>query len=320
MKLGKFGLVGLLVFATVSCASVKLVTRSLPADSTSRGNLSGKSIGIIPFAIDFDATRVAIDLRDVKLTVNGQEIILQERYIARDEDISLGKIGILDVNILTKAGTKKEPLSSAATDILKGGLSGTYDYHVGFLKGLGEDNMGELSNRPIDYDRSVFPPVVIYTGAAASPYYSTVTVLPAGTKPEKAGTDLVLTGNISISNEVVEILEPPDKTGVSIRTSPEQGQYYLTMKGFVTFTLSEVKTGKVIATEASKSEWPVRTDISQNILLPVQNKDAAAFAKYFRTVDLSPYALDTVKQFVPLFLPLLSPYFVNTTHQVAEEK
>lgn len=59
-------------------------------------------------------------------------------------------------------------LSLLLCAVLQAGLAGTYDYHIGFVKGLGEDNMGELSNRPLEYDRSVFPPKVGFLPAGSS--------------------------------------------------------------------------------------------------------------------------------------------------------
>jgi len=311
------------VLLLTACASVQVVTRSKNTIPSYRDKLEGKSISIIPFGVSFGASRFVMDLRDVTVTVGDQSFKLQERYIAKDKDRELGEIGILDVDILTKSKTDKEIASRLIVELLKSGLTGTLDYHIGFFKGLGEDNMGELSNRPIDYDRSVYPPKVIFLQADnPAVFFTDIQVLEPDTRPTAANTDLVLTGDVSISSEVVEVLSDPN-TGFAMNPTahiPAVGDYYLTLFGSVRFKLIDVKTGEVIVSEKTKRDWPVKDIIAGNIYLPVKKGDASAYAKYFREVDFIPILTETINNFLPSILPLITPYYVNTTHQVKAEK
>jgi hypothetical protein len=307
-----------------SCASVQLVTRATRASPPYSDQLAGKSISIVPFKVTFGASRFLIDQRGI--TPSGQPFQLQDRYIAKDTDERLGNVGILDVDILTKSKTDAQAVQQAVTVFFAAGLTGTLDYHIGFFKSLGEDTMGELSNRPIDYDRSAYPPRVTFlpTGATGT-FYTDVVVLAPGADAAEDRTDLVLTGDVSISSAVVELLSIPPGIQIQYQVdptakAPKVGDYYLTLRGSMQFKLIDVKTGEVIATEKSRREWPVMDGIADTIRIPVSNGDAPAYARYFRSANFTPVVIEAVKKGLPSMLPLVAPYYVNTTHQVAVEK
>ena len=310
----------------ISCASVQLVTRAARAAPPYADRLAGKSIGIVPFNVAFVTSRLVKDRPGITVTSAGQALQLQDHYIAKDTDDRLGNVGILDVDILTKAKTDARAIQQALTVYLTAGLRGTLDYHIGFFKSLGEDTMGELSNRPIDYDRSVYPPRVAFLPAdGTEAFYTDVRVLAAGTDASADGTDLVLTGDVSISSEVVELLSVPPQISIQFQVdptakAPRVGDYYLTLRCSVRFTLIDVKTGAVIATEKSTRDWPVRESVPARIPIPAGNGDAAAYATYFRSMNFTPMTIGVVTTALPSMLPLVTPCYVNTTHQVAAGK
>ena len=306
----------------VSCASVQLVSRSDAAAPAYVDQLKGKTIAIVPFEVSFGASRFVIDLRGVTVTSGGKSFPLQTRYIAQDKDNRLGEIGVLDVDILTKAGTDKKAIQDSVTQIMKAGLGGAYDYHIGFFKGLGEGNMGELSNRAVDYDRSVYPPALKFTQDAPPGIYADIRVLPPRTAVADAGTDLVVTGDVSITSEVVEVLSGPTNVQSSDPSAhlPQPGDYYLTLRGTIHFTITDTKTGKVIASEKTPRDYPVMDIVASNILIPAKKSDAAAYATYFRSVDFNQITMTEIQNVLPSLFPLMTPFVVTTTHQVAAQK
>jgi hypothetical protein len=48
--------------------------------------------------------------------------------------------------------------------------------------------------------------------------------------------------------------------------------------------------------------------------------DAVGYPRYFRSTSFTPMAVDAVNRALPSLLPLLMPYYVNTTHQAAAGK
>jgi len=310
----------------ISCASVKLVTRATRAVPPYKDQLAGKTIAVAPFDVSFGTSRLVKDRPGLTVRFADPTIQLQDRFVAKDTDDELGNVGILDVDILTKTRTNARAIQQAVTAFFAAGLTGTLDYHIGFFKGLGEDTMGELSNRPIDYDRTVYPPRVTFAQAgAADTFYTDVRILAPGTDAAAAGTDLVLTGDVSISSEAVELLSVAPQISLHSQVdptakAPKVGDYYLTLRGSVRFTLIDTQTGAVITTERSRREWPVTDGIAAALLIPVNNGDAPAYARYFQSADFTPAAIQAVKEALPALLPLLMPYYVNTTHQVAAGK
>lgn len=303
-----------------ACASYQIRTDSLPVVPAEVAKLQGKSVAVQPVEISFGSSRFAIDLRDLKLTVNGQEVQLQTRFIDEFDDMTLGHVGLLDVNIFAKTKVDAAKLSEFGGDLLVNAMEGKHDYHLPFFKGLGESNMGQLSNRPYSQDRSVNPPEDAY-GATTGPatVYSSAVLLAPGQAPE--GSDLILKTEISLSNEIVQVISNTSTMTVGSSGMPAKADdYFLSIFGSLLFTLADAKTGQVYVTEKSKSEWSMKPVLVRNIKLPVNKGDAAAFAKYFRTVDLQPYAQEAVQAALESMLPLVDSFYVNTFHSVKVEK
>jgi len=305
----------LLVF---SCATYRIRTESVPTMPPNADALRGKSVGVLPTTVSFGASRFAIDLRDVKVTVNGQEVKLQDRHIAKDDDIALGKVGVLDVDILGKSKVDKAALGAFCQDVLVEGLGGKRDYNVPFFKGLGESNMGALSNRPYTLDRSVYPPKEVYAdGPSPATLFSSVAARGAGSIE---GVDLVLRSEISISSEILEVLEGPSSS-ISVDDKPiMKGDYFLSLFGSYRFSLVDAKTGAVVADEKTKGEWTTQPVLVRNMRVPAANGDAEAYAKYFRTVDFNAYARVAAAAALESVLPLFTPFYVNTYHSEKVEK
>jgi len=118
---------------TASCATYQIRRDSVEAMPALANQLSGKVLAIEPTVVTFGASRFAIDLRDVHLSVNGSEVQLERRYLAKEQDNMLGPIGVLDVDILTKAHTDPARVGAYAQEVLVGGFAGNRDWKVGFI-------------------------------------------------------------------------------------------------------------------------------------------------------------------------------------------
>lgn len=317
MKTRAISMTILAALLATSCASYRTRTESVPTLPPNSQTLSGKSVAIQPTALSFGASRLALDLRDVKMTVNGQEVILQKRFIATDDDLTLGKVGVLDVDILTKAKVDKAVAAGFCSRVLAGGLGGTRDYTVPFFKGLGESNMGTLSSRPYEVDNFAYPPVANYLPATGpTTLFSSVETVPAG---ETGGADLVFASDISISSEILEVIEP----GSSISPDDKplmKGDYFLSLFGSYRFSLRDAASGAVLVDEKTKSEWTTKPVLVKYYRIPVDKGDADAYAKYFRSVDFEPFVEKAAAAAIESALPLLVPFYVNTYHAVKVEK
>jgi hypothetical protein len=304
-----------------SCASYQFRHESVPALPPAAAALSGKSVGVAPVEVSFGAGRLAIDLRDLTMTVNGQDLRLERRYLVKEKDDFLGLIGVLDVNIFKKEGISPASVGLPMQELFVSALGGGHDYNVGFFKGLGESNMGTLSNRPYYADTASYPYKDVYsepTGPVS--LFSSVVALKAGEDPSAAGVDLVLKADFSVSSEVVELLEnPPSSLADENGRYKRMGDYLLSMLGSMRYSLADARTGEVLVSQKSKSEWAAAPNFRKDVYIPVGNGDADSYAKYFRTVDLSPYALAAARSMVESVLPLLCPFYVNTSHRVKAE-
>jgi len=316
--LRKVFLIATALSVLVSCATYRIETRTVPVSVPYAEQVHGRTLGVEPFTVSFGASRLALDLRDVTLIVDGQEIKLRTRYITKEDDISLGKIGILDTNIFKKAKVSEKNVAEKVNEVLLRGLSGTYDYNIGFFKGLGESNMGQLSNRPVERDDSKYPPTFSYLPATgATSYFSKVDFIPVHTEPTNSGYDYVLTGEISISNDVVEVIEDPPSSDMN---KPKAGSYFITVLASVNMMLVDSKTGKVVIDENTKIDYPVRNAGSFNVPIDTPKGDAAAFAKYFRTVNLESYAVDQALVLLTAQFPKLAPFYASTFHNIKVDK
>jgi len=300
-----------------ACATYRIRTESVPTMPPNAEALRGMSVAVQPTTLSFGAARLAIDLRDARITINGEEIILQKRFIANDKDQTLGEVGVLDVDILTKAKVNKAAASEFCTQLLVDGLGGKRDYFVPFFKGLGEDNMGNLSSRPYEVDSFSYPPKSAFLPATGpTTLFSSVKAVPTGFSE---GADLIFTSDISISSEVLEIIEP--SSSLSPDDQPlRQGDYFLSLFGSYRFSLRDAKTGAVIVDEKTKGEWTTKPVLVKYYRIPVQSGDADAYAKYFRSVDFKPFVEMAAATALESVLPLLTPFYVNTYHAEKVEK
>jgi len=180
--------------------------------------------------------------------------------------------------------------------------------------------MGIISSRPFEEDRSVYPPKGSYldrTGPAS--IFKEVRAVKTGEIP--ADADLVLHSELSLSSEVIEVLDtPPSRVMIDGQNYPMKGDYFLYLLGSYRFSLVDARTGTIIANEKTKAEYIDAPMLSKYIKIPADNGDAAAYAKYFRTVDFEPQAEETVRVAFESIMPLLAPYYVNTYHAVKIEK
>jgi len=116
---------------------------------------------------------------------------------------------------------------------------------------------------------------------------------------------------------VVEVTEDPDPTKLNL---PKKGSYFISIMSSIRFELKDAKTGEVVASQESDASYPLRDLTMLNIPIDAPKGDAAAYAKYFRSVDLSEYAIKNALDLIESQLPRLSPYCATTFHAIKVEK
>lgn len=296
------------------CVSGTNVLMQKPAKGVAEDLFIGKTIGVEPFEVDFTASRFALDLRDVTITVNGQEVELDRTYITKVDDEKIGYLGILEINPLemTKAN-KKLVLEKTMAEMLAG-LKGDADYHRAFFNGFGEGNMGYISNVPIDYDPNSWPQEISYlppTGPTS--YFTEVRDLRT---ESSGGVDYILKATVDISNEVVEILDLPSEEQqedmmMKGERIPQIGEYYLLITSYFFWEIIDANTGEVVLDYRADGGYFINDKTDTSILLPVSNGDAAAFKNFFQTEDLTPYALDETLKTMSLYYHYMAPFYTN---------
>jgi hypothetical protein len=172
-------------------------------------DFSGRTVAVEPTTVSFGNSRFfVVENHEMEIVGEGMHIVLPRRFVDNDNTPILGPIGILDVDIFAKAGVDRIKLGKLCQEALVGGLAGDRDYHVSFFKGLGESNMGLLSNRPCEIDRSSYPPKEVYL-AASGPKSVLASIKAVAAGEPTSDADLILKSDISLTSEVVETLDVP---------------------------------------------------------------------------------------------------------------
>ncbi len=296
-----------------SCASMKLATVRTQIEPTIAATARGKSLKVAPVEIQLSAARSEFDLRGVTVSVDGQTFNLGGRYLETTDDMDLGKVGVLDTNIFKKAKVDVESLSDYATDRLVKAIGGTSDIRI--LINPDKPDVGELSTRPLVYDLTKYPWVGQFdpAGQALPPVFSKVIT--------GAPADYTLSVKLEIRSEIYEILE--DSTYVqnkfiSADHKPAKGDYYLDFVAFANFKLTDA-SGKVVMDDKTRQAYPVGYAPSRQLYLPVKNRDATAYAKYFRSYDFSADARGIVDRVVDNLVTVFRPLYSNLNQYVKEE-
>lgn len=302
-----------------SCVSGSLVFVNEPSQSKYEEIFNGKTIGVKPFDVEFSARRFAIDLRGLKMSVNGNAIVLQKKFLTKSEIPKFGRIGVIDVNILEKTGANPGLIQSEVNKEWISGLLGETNYKVGFFNGLGEGNSGYLTNTPMErvshFEERFLP------ATESTTYFSEVRDL---TNNSADGLDYILQGYIDISNEVVELLavEVNDYQPNIIvdADEPQRGQYYLLFEAYIEWEIVDAKTGEVVVDYREESENFIDTRTSKRVLLPIQNGDDRAFSDFFRSNDITPYALEEVISMMPRSYQFMAPFYKVTSKFIKDEE
>jgi len=308
----------MLALLFMSCQSFERVSYSEIVEPEHLNPVRGKVLGVYPTEIDFAAIRLALDLRDVEIEVNGQNMTLQKRYIAEIEDEDYGTLGLLDSNIFRRSGLDKENLSTYTRDLLVKGLENDMDYYVGYITGLGEGKMGYLSNKAIQWNYDVYPPEAIMDGEKAAPVFSKIVLLEEDQDPAEAGVDVVMYSSVTLRSEVSEILEAPVYANVFDESNVKNGEYYLFLQAGV-WCLFEDLSGNEIFDTNTKMEYPIYTMDKIHVKIPAGNGNADEYAKYFREVDFTDIAEETLDELIPNVFPIFSNYYVNYDIRVPVE-
>ncbi len=298
-----------------SCASYRSYVVPEPAKEAYGAQLEGKTLTIMPFAVEFENSRglnVTFDYVKVGNTYT-------KRYAVEENSLEFNaNVGVLQRNILKKSRTNAESLARIATEALKAGALGQKDYTLPFIKGLGSGNMGELSNRPIEYDHATTPATVRFLSAEGpTSYFSKVMV--AG-EPGASSADYYLEGEIRLDNEIQHILTYPNPPYGRFARFPQQGDYYFFVRGFVSFKLYEARTGAVVATEKTKLAFPVTPGSQDYFYIPLDNPKDYYELDSFLPLDYSEFAAQAVEKAAMSVYPFISPYIANVQYMEKIEK
>ena len=233
----------LFVFLFFSCG--KTVFMSVKETDEKSNTIQGKSIAVLPFDIEFSASRFAIDLRDATIKINGQEIKLQNKYIVEDQDDYLGEIGIIDVNILKILGVSEEKIKKGASTIIKKVLDNGKNYNIPFFNGFGEGKSGYISNKELSIDQSTWPFTINYIEGEKEGPFKKVDIVRSEEEAKDKGYDLIIKGSIDLSNELAEIIDVPEETrnkyaDWEFDKIPKVGQYYLLLKAYIDYEIMDL--------------------------------------------------------------------------------
>lgn len=302
-----------------SCVSWKIVFINDSPQSKYAHVFTDKVIGVEPFEVEFTSSRFAIDLRGLKMTVNGQEIVLQSKYIKRVDVRDLGKVGILEINALKKTGADAELVKTEVTKEWISGLLGYTNYKVGFFNGFGEGNSGFLTNVPLE--RTPKHQINFLPSEKATTYFKEVRDL---TTESKEGVDFILKGYLDISNEVVELVKKEeDSYGSGLMEDmdgPQIGQYYLLCNAYIEWEIVDATTGEIVVDYNEPGLDVIDTRNATRVLLPIPNGDSEAFSTYFRNNDLTQYAIDEVIGLMPRNYQFMAPYYNVTSRFIKDEE
>lgn len=304
-----------------SCVSGKIIFMNETPQSKYAHIFTDKVIGVEPFEVEFTSSRFAIDLRGVKMSVNGQDMVLQKKYLMKTDIRDLGEVGILEINALKKTGADKELVKAEINKEWISGLLGYTNYKVGFFNKFGEGNSGFLTNVPLE--NTPKHQINFLPSERPTTYFKEVRDL---TTNSKDGLDFILKGYLDISNEIVELIEiEEDSYNSGLMASmdsdgPQPGQYYLLCNAYIEWEIIDAITGEIIVDYNEKSVDLINTRNSTRVLLPIPNGDSEAFSRYFRNNDLTQYAIDEVITLMPRNFQFMAPYYKVTSKFIKDEE
>lgn len=315
MKGMKYLLLGVAAATLASCGSMKLATVTTEIAPESVMPFAGSSLAIVAPEIDLEPSTSKVDLREAELTVNGQKIQLMGRYLDEVDDMFLGRVGILDTNIFKKAKVDVASLGGTFASLLLKGLEGKEDFR--FPINPEQLGAGDYSSRPLVYDFTAYPYAADYApdGKSLESVFSAVTL--------GGGGDLSLDIVVTIRSDVVEILTDDvyiQNKYLGADHQPHAGDYYLITYAYVSYELKDAKTGKVVLNQKTNKASIATYVVDRVEYLPVKNKDAEAFATYFRTYDFNRNAEALVTELAHGMIPAFRPVYRNLNQYVKVEE
>jgi len=250
------------------------------------------------------------------MTVQGQSFSLGGRLLEETEDMNLGKVGVLDTNIYKKAKVNTEGLAEFFAARLANSLDSRADIRIP----LNQDkpDAGEYSSRPLVYDITKYPYTATFAegSKARPPLFSLVAI-------GGSAADYRLDMNVTVRSEIFEILTTDQyiqNKYISALHKSAKGDYYLSFLAYVRFSLVDVKTGKVVMNEKTKTGALIAYTVSDEIHLSIANKDAAAYQKYLRTYDFDASAKAILAELADGLAPFLRPLYKNANRYVKTEE
>jgi hypothetical protein len=300
-----------------SCASMKLGTVTTPMEPPIAATVRGAGLVVSPPVIQLSASRPEFDLRGVTMEVQGQRFSLGGRYLETIDDMDLGRVGVLDTNIFKKAQIDVAALSTYAGSRIVDGISGRTDIRI--LVNRDKPDIGEYSSRPLVYDFSKYPWVGTFD-PQGRPLPALFGDVSAGSVA--AGNNYLLSVTLTIRSEIYEILQDDVNVQNKYLTAPHKpgkGDYYLDFLSYAAFSLKD-RSGKVVMDEKTPQAFPTAYTRSRQLYLPVKNRDADAYANYFRSYDFNADAKAIVDEIVDAIIPAFRPLYRNLNQYVAVEE
>ncbi|MBN1241885.1 MAG: hypothetical protein JXA15_04165 [Spirochaetales bacterium] len=315
----KIGMAIVAAAALASCAGMQRQSVSTLYEPPLGGVAAGSTLAIERADITLSSSRSEFDLRGVSVTVTAgdstQTIELGGRYLETDDDWDLGEVGVLDTNIFKKSGVDARALGVRLSERLLAGITGAADLRLPINRAY--PDAGEYSSRKITYDYTVTPYAATVDEASAplAPIFSA--------SPSPVNSDYRLAVSVDIRSEILEILADygynTSSFGILDR-KPAMGDYYLTYKAYVEFSLVDARTGDVLMTEKTEQALPLAYVEGAFEYVPVKNKDAAAFSTFFRSYDFTAAAEALVDRVADNLVPAFRPVYYNSVTWVKVEE
>lgn len=299
-----------------SCIGMQLATVTTQDTPNIARVAQDSSLYIAPVELNLTSSRAEFDLRDVTVSINGQEFKLGGRYLEEIEDSDLGEVGILDTNIFLKADVDTEILAKYLANYLGENISGDKDIRIPFNKN--QPDAALYSSLPLIYDFSQYPWVssVDPNGEALDPIFKEIDQNPVN-------ADYELSISIDFRSEVFEILSTDQyiqNKHMMANHKPEKGDYYLSYFVILNYTLTDTISREIVMTEKSPQTTIQTRGIRNYTYLPIANKDADAYAKYFRSYDFTEAAEGILSQLADTMLLSFRPMYTHINKYVKVEE
>lgn len=306
----------LLISATLflsSCATYAVRRESVEMPAQFEATVANRTIAVLPVVIKRGSKSATAEFIPPIMEVPGI------RGIA-DVPIT-GSVALIDIDdILADTRLDFDALREYLRGVAMDYLENRQDWNQPFFNGLGESNMGVISSRPYDFDHSVYPPKGSYVEMERPPALL-AKAFPADNLSEANSADLTLSLSFTIEPEIVVIGKKKDNAPPLDRNHPlNDGDAYFWLTGFFEFSLTDNKTGQVIADQLTKSPFPVETVLNQYYFIAPPADKTIRIASYAETLDYADFVKDALGGAIETLCPLVDRFYKNTYHSVRVDK